>query len=167
DRGSFLLKCFASPLADFARFVLLEDLPLPLFEHGPQRVDAGAETGDLAGVESYRPGEFFFGQFAAIAEHQHVFKRPRHQVGWRLGGTRKLDRIVLLVGVDYSTERAAIHASTLLEVAVPRLSAAVVIRSTSGCVAESFMHPAADCLPGTQFTHAIAATRRQWWQSPA
>ena len=96
------------PLADRARFVAGQDLSLALLEHGDQRVDARAEAGDLAGIEANRAGQLFLGQLAALAEHEHVLERRRHQVGRRLRRAGKARRVVPLVRVDDAAERVAI-----------------------------------------------------------
>ena len=95
-------------LAGFAGFVLGENLALPLVEHREQGFDAGAEAGDLAGVEADGAGELFFGELAALAVHEHVLEGGRDEIGRRLRRAREAGRVVPLVGVDDAAEGVAI-----------------------------------------------------------
>ena len=89
------------------RVVALEDPPLAGLEHGADRLEARAESGDLRGIEADRVGEFPFGEAASRAVHQEMIE---HRVGgiaalhgrrWR----RELERVVAQIGVDDPAKR--------------------------------------------------------------
>ena len=69
---------------------------------------AGAETGDLAGIEANGPGQFFIAQFAHIAIGQHVLEGPGKHVGLRGKRAGQIPRIVLLVRMNDSAEDDAL-----------------------------------------------------------
>ena len=110
-------------LLDALRLVGLQDLPLPLAEHLHQGVEAGAQSGDLAGIEVYRPRQFLFGQFAHVPVGQHVFEGAGKQVGRRLPGAGQILRVVFLIGVNHTADGNMLlllpHTATLRELRRP------------------------------------------------
>ena len=109
DRFTGLAIVLADGFHHAIGFVLRQDLALPLQQNGPQGLDAGPESGDLAGIEPNRPGQLLVGQLAHVAVHHQVIERRRHQIRRRLRRAGKVLGIVFLVGVNHTAQRPAIR----------------------------------------------------------
>ena len=90
----------------------LQNLPLPLAEHRHQGVEAGAQPGDLAGIDPHGPRQLLVAQLAQVAIGQHVLEGPRKHVGRRLPRAGKMLRVVFLVGVNYPATIMIMHWSS-------------------------------------------------------
>ena len=91
-------------LFDAFGLVRFQDFPLPLAEHGHQGVEAGPQSGDLAGIEPHGPRQLLVGQFAQVSVSQHVLEGAGNQVGRRLPRAGQILRIVFLVGVNHAAD---------------------------------------------------------------
>ena len=105
-RLGHLLEAAGGLLLHPLRLIGLQYLPLPLAEQFHQGIQAGAQAGDLAGIELDRPGQLLVGQLAHVAIGQHVLHGPGNQVGRRLRGTRERLGVVALVGMDDAADRS-------------------------------------------------------------
>ena len=102
-------KALAALLADLVGFEALEDLALALAEDGQQRVDAGAEAGDLAGVDAARRGRAPRAVSSRCSPYMSMCSKAlRDEVGRRLRGAGEPLGVVLLVRVDDAAEGVAI-----------------------------------------------------------
>ena len=63
-------------------------------------IEAGAESGDLTGVDMDGSREFLVGQATQIAVGEPMFEGGRNEIRRRLRGAGKVLGIVLLVGVN-------------------------------------------------------------------
>ena len=95
-----------------AGFVGGEDFALALAEDLHEGFEAGAQAGDLAGVDADSAGQFLLGEAARVAVHEQVLERRRDHVGRRRRRAGELDGVVFLVGVDDPAQAvAAAHGS--------------------------------------------------------
>ena len=81
-------------LLDAVGFVFGQNLAFTFQQQRDQRVETGSQARDLAGVQMHGARQLFFRQLPPAAEHQHVFKSRRDQIGREGFGERAIDRIV-------------------------------------------------------------------------
>ena len=91
--------------------VALQDPPLPLLQHGLQRVQARPQAADLRRVEPYRLGQLAVGEPAPRAVGQHVLHHGiRGLARRRARRRRELRGVVPEVGVHDAAERTGLRA---------------------------------------------------------